>query len=83
MTEEKAEYGTVTGKGQITIPLRLREALGVKYGDKVDFVEKDGVILLRKHFDEKAFNAAVAKWTGRVNLGGKSVDEYLDEQRGE
>ena len=30
---------TVTSKGQITIPVRVREALGVNSGDRIDFVE--------------------------------------------
>lgn len=30
---------TLTSKGQITIPLEVREALGVDAGDRVEFVE--------------------------------------------
>jgi len=30
---------TVTSKGQITIPLRVREALGLDAGDRIEFVE--------------------------------------------
>jgi antitoxin PrlF len=30
---------TLTGKGQITIPVEVREALGVDAGDRVEFVE--------------------------------------------
>jgi AbrB family looped-hinge helix DNA binding protein len=30
---------TLTGKGQITIPAEVREALGVDAGDRVEFVE--------------------------------------------
>jgi AbrB family looped-hinge helix DNA binding protein len=30
---------TVTSKGQITIPAKVREALGVEPGDRVEFVE--------------------------------------------
>ena len=33
---------TVTSKGQITIPKRVRDALHVKPGDRVDFVIEDG-----------------------------------------
>jgi AbrB family looped-hinge helix DNA binding protein len=83
MSEDKPEYGRVTGKGQVTIPKTIREALGVRYGDRVDFVERDGVVLLKKHFDEDAFDAAVAKWTGVVDLGGMTVDEYVKDMRGE
>ncbi len=30
---------TVTSKGQITIPAEVRTALGVSFGDRIDFVE--------------------------------------------
>jgi len=30
---------TVTSKGQITIPVRVREALGLDAGDRIEFVE--------------------------------------------
>ena len=31
------EVATITSKGQITLPKRIRQALGVDYGDKVAF----------------------------------------------
>ncbi|MGA3195891.1 MAG: AbrB/MazE/SpoVT family DNA-binding domain-containing protein [Terriglobales bacterium] len=31
---------TLTSKGQITIPSRVREALGLEKGDRVEFVEQ-------------------------------------------
>jgi AbrB family looped-hinge helix DNA binding protein len=30
---------TMTSKGQITIPIKIRKALGLGAGDKIDFVE--------------------------------------------
>ena len=30
---------TVSSKGQITIPLEVRTALGVSFGDRIDFIE--------------------------------------------
>jgi AbrB family looped-hinge helix DNA binding protein len=38
---------TVTSKGQITLPRRIRERLGVKPGDRVAFRERsDGTIVV-------------------------------------
>jgi len=38
---------TVTSKGRITLPKRIRERLGVKPGDKVSFRERpDGSIVV-------------------------------------
>jgi antitoxin PrlF len=30
---------TLTSKGQITIPAKVRDALGVSFGDRIDFVQ--------------------------------------------
>lgn len=30
---------TLTSKGQITIPVEVRDALGVTFGDRIDFIE--------------------------------------------
>jgi antitoxin PrlF len=30
---------TLTSKGQITIPIEVRNALGISFGDRVDFIE--------------------------------------------
>jgi len=32
---------TLTSKGQITIPIQVRTALGLDFGDKIDFVETE------------------------------------------
>ena len=32
---------TITSKGQITIPIQVRSALGVDAGDRIDFVEME------------------------------------------
>ena len=38
---------TITRKGQTTIPKAVRERLGVKYGDQIDFVVKpDGSVVV-------------------------------------
>ena len=38
---------TITGKGQITLPKAVREALGVGYGDRVAFhIHEDGTVTI-------------------------------------
>jgi AbrB family looped-hinge helix DNA binding protein len=40
--------GTVTSKGQITIPKEIRDQMGLKPGDRVDFIkDRAGRILLK------------------------------------
>jgi AbrB family looped-hinge helix DNA binding protein len=38
---------TLSSKGQITVPKAVRDALGLKSGDAIDFVIKDGQAILR------------------------------------
>lgn len=39
---------SITSEGQVTIPLEIREYLGIKLHDKIAFViEQDGIVRLR------------------------------------
>ena len=40
------DLARVSSKGQVTIPIEIRRALGIKEGDKVVFTKKDGEIVL-------------------------------------
>jgi len=40
------ELAKITVRGQITIPVEIRKRLGVKDGDKVVFIEKNGHIVM-------------------------------------
>ncbi|HEX4077977.1 MAG TPA: AbrB/MazE/SpoVT family DNA-binding domain-containing protein [Rhizomicrobium sp.] len=39
---------TMTSKGQVTVPKRLRDAAGLKPGSRVSFELQDGCILLKR-----------------------------------
>jgi AbrB family looped-hinge helix DNA binding protein len=38
---------TISSKGQITVPKAVREALGLKSGDAVEFVVREGQVVMR------------------------------------
>ena len=65
------DMARISVKGQVTIPIAIRELLGLKEGDKVVFAEKDGNIVLlnsnRLAFEEfqrdMAGAAEEAGWT--------------------
>jgi AbrB family looped-hinge helix DNA binding protein len=44
---------SVTSKGQVTIPKRVREALGITPGSKVDFDLAGGGALVKKHVSSR------------------------------
>ena len=56
------DMARISTKGQVTIPLAVRKALGLKEGDKVVFAEKEGNIILlnsnRIAFEEFQHNMA-------------------------
>lgn len=73
--------GTLTSKGQITVPVEVRRWLGLKQGDQVEFVEEAGRIFLkpkRKVVDYSKFIGAVPEMKA---IG--SSEEWLRELRGE
>ena len=69
---------TMSSKGQLTVPIELREKLGLAAGTVVQFELRDGALLLRKGADK---GHPVDRLFGRLNLG-KPVDEILDQMRG-
>ena len=71
--------GTITSKAQMTIPKRVRERLGIEAGDRVEFVEVSGRIIMRREFDPGVLD----KWRGHATwLKGVDVDAFIDEMRG-
>jgi antitoxin PrlF len=43
----KSPSSTISSKGQITVPLEIRLRLGLKEGDRVEFVVEEGQTILR------------------------------------
>ena len=68
----------VSEKGQVTIPKRLRERLGIRTGTTLDFEDRDGELVARKVTDTDPIDAVYGLWGGR----GPRTDELVDELRG-
>ena len=67
----------VSEKGQVTIPKRLRDRLGIVPGAVLEFREESGTLVA-----SKASSAdAIASVYGILDLG-RPVDELVDELRG-
>ena len=67
----------MTSKGQVTIPLKVREKLGLRSGDRVDFSEKGTDLVIRRAPDtQNPFDRYKGKFKG---LGGdlRSVNRWL------
>ena len=72
------ELAKVTSKGQITIPVAIRRALGVKDGDKVMFIQQEGkVIMMNASLD--ALLEAQQSFAGVADeLGLKDDEDVVD-----
>lgn len=69
----------VTSKGQVTIPKKVRDRLGVHPGENVGFEEKEGLLVIRKVVTKSPFD----KWVGRLkHLAGQHSDDVVREARG-
>ncbi len=68
---------TVSEKGQVTIPKRLRERLGIRAGQLLDFEESEGVLVARKAGSADP----VGEIYGSLNLG-EPVDDFVRRVRG-
>jgi AbrB family looped-hinge helix DNA binding protein len=71
---------TVTSKGQITLPKRVREALGIGPGSQVEFEVTGGVAVMRKRLAPHA----IERWRGYLRGRGeaRSSDEVVQALRG-
>ena len=71
---------TITSKGQITIPGAIRERLGLKAGQVLEFDEEAPYVKAHRVIDrEKARSVLGSK---SKELAGKSVEEWLTWLRG-
>ena len=66
---------TLTQKGQVTIPAEIREALGLRPRDRVEFELLDGVVRLRRA------ESVVDRWYGAFPVVDRprSVQELREE----
>ncbi|MBI5101404.1 MAG: AbrB/MazE/SpoVT family DNA-binding domain-containing protein [Nitrospirae bacterium] len=70
----------VTSKGQVTIPKKVRDRLGVHPGEDVGFEEKEGVVVISKAVTKSPFD----KWVGKLaKLEGQKSDDLVKELRGQ
>jgi AbrB family looped-hinge helix DNA binding protein len=67
---------TVSTKGQLVIPARMRDALGIEPGDRVALTLEDGAILLRP-VSERLVDETCGMFAG----GASMADELQKERR--
>ena len=72
---------SISSKGQVTIPLEVRNRLGVTAGDRIDFVIEDGVTVIRPSRSEEnpfeKYRGALGPFPG----GETGIKKWIDEMR--
>lgn len=68
----------VSEKGQVTIPKALRDRLGIRPGEILEFEEDSGRLVAKKVVQRDALDELY----GVLDLGC-STDEFMNELRGE
>jgi antitoxin PrlF len=66
-------------RGQVTIPKKLRDRLGIKPGQTLDFEEDHGRLIARKVNPVDGID----KVYGILDLGDRTTDEIIAEMRGD
>jgi AbrB family looped-hinge helix DNA binding protein len=74
----------VTSKGQVTIPIELRQRFGIEPGTEVEFDAQDGAIVIRRKTTALTPAQQHIKWmVGRGKGLGMTTDEIMALTRGE
>ena len=66
---------SVTVKGQVTIPLAIRKQLRIRPGDKVQFVEMEGRVYLKR--GERDVAAAFGLLKARKSVRQADIDKAI------
>jgi len=76
----------VTIKGQVTIPVALRERFGLRPWTEVEFVAEDGVLWIRSRKRGRKETSAFDRWYSKA-VGsarpGMTTDQIMALTRGE
>lgn len=73
------ETSTVTSKGQITIPKRVREAIGLRPGEQIVFKKTEQGFLVQKQVKSSPFD----KYRGYLaDVAETDSDEIVRDLRG-
>lgn len=69
----------ITSKGQLTVPKIVRDRLGLRPGDELEFAQQANQLVVRKVVSDSPFEAYVGYLTDKR---GEDPDEIVRELRG-
>ncbi|SMC41196.1 type II toxin-antitoxin system PrlF family antitoxin [Rhizobium sp. RU36D] len=72
-------YGTMTSKGQTTVPAEIRELLKLKPGDRIRYVVQDGNISLKAKNKRLSDLAGILHRPGMTPMSFQDMDDAIGE----
>ena len=76
------KHAKITSKGQITVPLEVRRALGVRSGDRLIFESDAKGIRIRPVHNKSSFSKYRGIGNSEIGSGRKNIGKFLRELRG-
>ena len=77
-----AAFSTISSKGQITVPAEIRRRLGLKEGDRVEFVDDEGQTILRPaRSSENPFEKYIGRLPAFESI--REINQWVAEIRDE
>ncbi|MGA9056867.1 MAG: AbrB/MazE/SpoVT family DNA-binding domain-containing protein [Terriglobia bacterium] len=77
-----AHSSVISSKGQVTVPQEIRIRLGLKKGDRVEFVVEGVNIIIRPvRAAENPFEAYAGVLRGAFSHGVRAINTWVDEMR--
>jgi antitoxin PrlF len=74
----------ISSKGQVTVPQEIRVRLGLKEGDRVEFVVEGGNTVIRPvRAAENPFEAYAGALAGTFPKGVREINAWVNEMRRE
>jgi antitoxin PrlF len=72
---------TITSKGQLTVPQEIRKRLGLKSGDRVEFVVEEGRTVIRPARSEVNPFEKYIGILGPFPGGDEGIKAWIDDMR--
>ena len=75
---------TVTIKGQVTLPKKVRDAAGIRPGDRVEVrATASGAVIIEKPAERDDYRAKLYALAKRKLISGVTTDELMKMTRGD
>lgn len=75
------QESTITSKGQVTIPKEIRKSFGMNQGERIQFVEKNGELVIRPKIKDPV--SKLRKLRKEIRFTEKQIDEMIKESKRE